>query len=207
MLCAVQIDRSQGNASEHGEPGPPPLQQAGAWPVPPHACLLWLQVLATAHTARLTVLGVFTRAGSWHCSFATAALASCPDVCHRQESSASLRLPASLCVAGQASPLDVDIVAILVAQYGDPLRKVHAEEAPGGRRKKDTPLEVDVLVSTQMQMVGRDRSYECLVARLAKIYQYWQERSSNESELELRRKLAHLLLLSSPGTGRQPLAE
>ncbi|CAL8471111.1 g10653 [Coccomyxa elongata] len=101
--------------------------------------------------------------------------------------------------AGQSGP-ELNAVEYLVQNFGDMLRTVHAEEAPGGVRVG--PLQPHLSLTAQMCVVGRDRTYQCWVAMMARIYKCWQRRSANVAEWEFRRGLAHLLLLSSPGTGK-----
>lgn len=98
-------------------------------------------------------------------------------------------------------PQKVDVVALLLERYGEQLRAVHAEAAPGDQRVSSSLDKAEEL-ATQMRVVGRDRTYQCLVAQLAVIYKLWARRDSSVDALDFRRHLAHLLLLSAPGTGR-----
>lgn len=101
-----------------------------------------------------------------------------------------------MCFAEQNVAHSVDIVDHLLQHYG---QAVHAEDAPGGKR--EGALELDFRLAAQMRVVGREQTYECTVAMLARIYKRWQRRSPLSDTLGFRRGLAHLLLLSSPGTG------
>ena len=102
-------------------------------------------------------------------------------------------------LAGHTNHEQVNVVEYLVQSFGDALRVVHAEVAPGVLRQG--PLQPDLSLPIQMRVVGRDRTYECLIAMMARIYKRWQRRSATVDDGEFRRGLAHLLLLSSPGTG------
>ena len=92
-------------------------------------------------------------------------------------------------------------MGLLLHQYGETLKTVHAEDDPGNLRG-DSPLKKDRRLGPQMRLMGRDRTFQCLVAQFARIFKLWDRRNSNVAEEEFQRNLAHLLLLSSAGTGR-----
>ena len=64
------------------------------------------------------------------------------------------------------------------------------------------PLQLDEYLAIQKRVVGQDWTYKCMIAQLARIYTGWEERSPSSDMRQFQRGLAHLVLLSPSGTGR-----
>lgn len=92
------------------------------------------------------------------------------------------------------------MVPYLVEHYADRLRQVHEEDPPGAARC-DESLQMHISIPEQMKVKGRTRTYLSLVANLGRIYKLWKRRNESVDMRDFRRGLAHLLLLSSPGSG------
>ena len=86
-------------------------------------------------------------------------------------------------------------------RFGEALKKVHAEEDPGSLREDDS-LKKDRALGPQMRLMDRDKTFQCLLAQLARIFGLWEQRIISYAETDFQQNLAHLLLSRSPGTGR-----
>ena len=97
-------------------------------------------------------------------------------------------------------PSDINVVSYLQEHFTEALRAVHSEEAPGKLRESDK-LNSNEDLPSQLKVKGRSRTYLLLVANLARIFRRWKKRDASVDSLDFQRGLAHLLLLSSPGSG------
>ena len=111
--------------------------------------------------------------------------------------------PTHTCVTcpGAAELEEEDDDSRLLNLYGERLARLHAEDAPGEERESHT-LKPNLLLQEQMSLLeSRDDTYQCLLVTWARIFRRWREREEDLDSRDFRRGLAHMLVLSCPGSG------
>lgn len=102
------------------------------------------------------------------------------------------------------TPTSDQVVAKLVAMFGEDLRRVHKEDPPGALRKGD--LQDQCRLGECIEMVGRKETFDQWVYWTALVFKRWYYRGPTDVN-NYRRGLAQILLLSFPGAGKTTFLE